>query len=133
MAVVAGQLLAGVDLPDADAVVVPQPVDTSRLPSGVKATQSQPCVEAVIRFSSLPVAASHTRSVLSKLLVATRLPSFDQDTAVMAPVWPEPDADSLPVAKSQIRSVPGAVAKSVPRKWPTATFLPSGEKARQRG
>src|SRR5262249_29999112 len=82
-------------------------------------------------FTSLPLPGSQRRTVPSKLLVASRLPSRDQATAVMACVCPSPADTCLPVCQSQTRRVPGAL--SVPVKCPTAKCLPSGDIAAQRG
>src|SRR5271165_4094883 len=69
----------------------------------------------------LPVAASHSRAVLSSEAVTTRVPSGEKAALETQSSWPRRTAISLPVAASHSRAVlsPEAVT----------TRVPSGEKA----
>ena len=69
----------------------------------------------------LPVAASHSRAVLSSEPVRTRAPSGEKATAATGPVCPSSVATGLPVAASHSRAVLSPE--------PVRTRAPSGEKA----
>jgi hypothetical protein len=70
---------------------------------------------------ALPVAASHSRAVLSTEPVRTRLLSGENATAQTAPVCPARVATTFPMAASHSRAVLSTE--------PVRTRVPSGENA----
>ena len=68
-----------------------------------------------------PVAASHTRTVLSQEADATSWPSGEKATVLTLPVWPSSTLQHDPLAASHTRTVLSEEAD--------ATSWPSGEKA----
>ena len=58
----------------------------------------------------MPVRASHTRAVSSRLAVAMREPSGLHDTEVTGPVWPLSTRASAPLRASQTRAIPSLFA-----------------------
>ena len=91
------------------------------LPSGEKATAYTRDEPSVNWRSSLLVAVSHKRAVLSQLPVSTCLPSGEKATTRTTDEWPMNWRISLPVALSHRRAVLSQL--------PVSTCLPSGEKA----
>src|SRR5256885_1696027 len=75
------------------------------LPSGPNATLHTGTVWLVIWRSSLPVSASHSRTVLSRPPDSTRLPSGDSAALMTPSVWPSKTRSCLPVSASHSRSV----------------------------
>ncbi|KAF1965829.1 hypothetical protein BU23DRAFT_443005, partial [Bimuria novae-zelandiae CBS 107.79] len=69
----------------------------------------------------VPVAASHSRTVLSREADATSWPSGEKATALTSPEWPSSVLRHVPVAASHSRTVQLREAD--------ATSWPSGEKA----
>ena len=80
-----------------------------RWPGGCRRATTPPTspqlVWPVRARSSSPVAASHTRTVLSPAPLARRVPSGDHATDATALVWPGRARSSSPVAASHTRTV----------------------------
>ena len=79
--------------------VEPLPVSTER-PFGEKATEFTGAVWPVKRRSSLPLAVSQSRAVLSQLPVNTAWPCGEKDTEDTRAVWPVKRHSSSPLAAS---------------------------------
>ena len=90
------------------------PPETSRLPSGWNATERTGTVCPRYAASSLPVSASHTRTVVSAPPVTSRLPSADQATARTGPRCPWNRRSSSPLVP-HTRAVPSSLAVATKR------------------
>ena len=75
------------------------------MPSGENATALTESVCPARVATALPVAASHSRAVLSSEPVRTRVPSGENATAQTESVCPARVATALPVAASHSRAV----------------------------
>jgi hypothetical protein len=75
------------------------------LPVGRERRPPDPVRVAPSSASSWPVAAFHTRAVLSKLAVTMRCPSGENAAWLTSSVWPSSLARSWPVAAFHIRAV----------------------------
>src|SRR5262245_24764130 len=110
--------------------VLSKPPPTSHLPSGEKATVRTMFACPRHCRTSLPVATSHSRTVLSKLPVASHLPSGENAADVTVLVWPAGVSTSWPLWAAKICTWPAGLASLTISSPPTATTRrPSGEKA----
>ena len=78
---------------------------TIRVPSGLNATQYTPPLCPFSSSSSVPVCASHTFAVLSRLPVTIRVPSGLNDTLSTTLVCPFSTTSGEPVRVSQTFAV----------------------------
>jgi hypothetical protein len=79
--------------------------DTIRIPSVENATELTQSVWPFSTFSSAPVDASHTRTVLSDEPDTIRIPSVENATELTQLVWPFSTFSSAPVDASHTRTV----------------------------